>query len=112
MNLVDIGNNLPLVVFAVLAVLVGRFASSYPLLALTNRFTKEKIPMAWRNVAMIGSMRGALSVALVGTLPESEFKNTLQTMTFGVVLCSLIIQYPVLLRYIKTNFKETIEENN
>jgi CPA1 family monovalent cation:H+ antiporter len=112
MDLASIGNHLPLVAFAVVAVLIGRFVSVYPILGISNRFTKEKIPMAWRNVAMIGSMRGAISVALVGMLPESDFKNTLQTMTFGVVLCSLILQYPILLRYIKTRFKDPVAENN
>ena len=111
MDLVSIGKNLPLVAFAVIAVLVGRLVSTYPLLGMTNRFTKERIPMAWRHVAMIGSMRGAISVALVGTLPESDFKNMLQTMTFGVVLCSLILQYPALLQFIKTKFKDTSSEN-
>jgi len=111
MNVASIGNHLPLVGFAVVAVLAGRFVSTYSVLGIANRFTKEKIPMAWRNVAMIGSMRGAISVALVGTLPESDFKNTLQTMTFGVVLCSLILQYPVLLRYIKIRFKDSYPEN-
>ena len=112
MDLASIGNHLPLVAFAVVAVLIGRFVSVYPILGISNRFTKEKIPMAWRNVAMIGSMRGAISVALVGMLPESDFKNTLQTMTFGVVLCSLILQYPILVRYIKTRFKDPVAENN
>ncbi len=111
MDIMSIGNHLPLVAFAVIAVLAGRFVSVYSILGITNRFTKEKIPMAWRNVAMIGSMRGAISVALVGMLPESDFKNTLQTMTFGVVLCSLILQYPVLLQYIKTKFKDSALEN-
>jgi CPA1 family monovalent cation:H+ antiporter len=55
-------------------------------------------------------MRGALSVALVATLPQSEFKDTLQTITFGVVLASLIIQYPVLARYIKKAFPEAVTE--
>ena len=59
---------------------------------------------------MIGGMRGALSVALVATLPESEFKEILKTITFGVVLSSLIIQYPVLSRYIKKVFPDTIQD--
>ncbi|MGI0017986.1 MAG: cation:proton antiporter [Nitrosotalea sp.] len=112
MDIASIGNHLSLVAFAIVAVLAGRFVSVYPILGITNRFTKEKIPMAWKNVAMIGSMRGAISVALVGMLPEGDFKDTLQTMTFGVVLCSLIFQYPVLLRYIKTRFKDPVTENN
>lgn len=112
MDIMSIGNHLLLVIFAVIAVLAGRFVSIYPILGITNRFTREKIPMAWRNVAMIGSMRGAISVALVGMLPEGDFKNTLQIMTFGVVLVSLILQYPILLQYIKTRFKDPIAENN
>ncbi|HET7336274.1 MAG TPA: sodium:proton antiporter [Candidatus Nitrosotalea sp.] len=112
MDIMSIGKHLLLVIFAVIAVLAGRFVSIYPILGITNRFTREKIPMAWRNVAMIGSMRGAISVALVGMLPEGDFKNTLQIMTFGVVLGSLILQYPILLQYIKTRFKDPIAENN
>ena len=55
---------------------------------------------------MIGGMRGAISIALVASLPQSDFKNTLQTITFGVVLLSLIIQYVVLFRYTKRLFPE------
>jgi CPA1 family monovalent cation:H+ antiporter len=50
-------------------------------------------------------MRGAVSVALVASLPESDFKATLETITFGVVLSSLILQYIVLTGYIKRVFK-------
>ena len=56
---------------------------------------------------MIGGMRGAISVALVATLPESEIKEILKAITFGVVLSSLIIQYPALSRYIKKAFPQT-----
>ena len=110
MDIVRIGQNLPLIALAVIIVLAARAASTYPILAATNRFTKEKTIGVWRNIVMIGGMRGALSVALVATLPESEFKEILKTITFGVVLSSLIIQYPVLSRYIKKVFPETIQE--
>ncbi|MBI3622810.1 sodium:proton antiporter [Candidatus Pacearchaeota archaeon] len=110
MDLIRIGQNLPLIILAFVVVLAARAVSTYPILRLTNKFTKENIPRTWRNVVWIGGMRGALSVALVATLPESEFKEILQTITFGVVLASLIIQYPVLARYIKKAFPETIAE--
>lgn len=110
MDIVRIGQNLPLIALAVIIVLAARAASTYPILAATNRFTKEKTVGAWRNIIMIGGMRGALSVALVATLPESEFKEILKTITFGVVLSSLIIQYPILSRYIKKTFPETVQE--
>ncbi len=112
MDLVRIVQHLPLIILAFVVVLTARAASIYPLLTVINKFTKEKIPTTWRHVAMIGSMRGALSVALVGTLPESDFKETLQTITFGVVLGSLIIQYPMLARYVRKAFQgNTVTEN-
>jgi len=110
MDVVRISQNLPLIALAFGVVLAARAASTYPILSLTNRFTKENTPKTWRNVVWIGGMRGALSVALVATLPQSEFKDTLQTITFGVVLASLIIQYSALSRYIKKAFPETVAE--
>jgi monovalent cation:H+ antiporter, CPA1 family len=53
---------------------------------------------------MLGGMRGALSIALVGSLPESNLKNTIATITFGVVLSSLIAQYIGLAKYVKKVF--------
>jgi len=110
MDVIRIGQNLPLIALAIVIVLAARAASTYPILAATNRFTKEKTTGKWRNVVMIGGMRGALSVALVATLPESEVKEILKTITFGVVLSSLIIQYPALSLYIKKIFPEKISE--
>ena len=112
MDFTRIGQNLPPIILAFVVVLAARAVSTYPILRLTNKFTKENIPRTWRNVVWIGGMRGALSVALVATLPESEFKETLQTITFGVVLASLIIQYPALARYIKKAFPEMPEEQS
>src|SRR2546422_1157096 len=107
MDVQRIGQNLPLIAMAFAVVLAARAASTYPILAALHKFTNEKSPIAWRHVVTIGGMRGALSVALVATLPESEFKEILKTITFGVVLSSLIIQYPALSRYIKKAFPET-----
>ncbi|MGI0093710.1 MAG: cation:proton antiporter, partial [Nitrosotalea sp.] len=106
MDLVRIGQNIPLIALVIVIVLAARAASTYPILAATHRFTKEKTIGPWRHVVMIGGMRGALSVALVATLPESEIKEILKTITFGVVLSSLLIQYPILSRYIKKAFPE------
>ena len=107
MDILNLGSKLPLIAMAFGAVLAARAVSTYPILSATHKFTKEKWPASWRNVVMIGGMRGALSVALVATLPESEFKEILKTITFGVVLASLIVQYPILTRYIKKAFPET-----
>lgn len=111
MDILNLGTKLPLIAMAFGAVLAARAVSTYPILSATHRFAQEKWPASWRNVVMIGGMRGALSVALVATLPESEFKEILKTITFGVVLASLIVQYPILTRYIKKAFPEnTIQQ--
>src|SRR6476620_11087296 len=101
MNIIDVGQNIILILLVFASVLIGRALSTYPILSLVNKFTKEKIPLFWQNVIMIGGMRGALSVALVTSLPQSELKNKLEIITFGVVLFSLIIQYISLKKYLK-----------
>lgn len=104
MNIVSIGQNFLLIMLAFVTVLAARVASTYPILGAINRFTKEKIPMVWRHIVVLGGMRGALSIALVGSLPESNLKNTIATITFGVVLSSLIAQYIGLTKYVKRVF--------
>ena len=101
MNIIGVGQNIVLIFLVFIIVLIRRAISTYPILTLVNRFTKEKIPLLWQNVIMIGGMRGALSVALVTSLPQSELKDRLEIITFGVVLSSLIIQYIILSKYLK-----------
>ena len=106
MNLVDIAQHFPIIALSLIAVFGARAATTYPLLAATTRFAREKIPNTWKHIVLVGGMRGAISVALVASLPPSDFKNILQTITFGVVLLSLIIQYVVLSRYVKRVFPD------
>jgi CPA1 family monovalent cation:H+ antiporter len=103
MDLFKVSQNLPLIGLAFAAVIGARAASTYPILAMTSRIG-EKIPANWRNVVFLGGMRGALSVALAASLPDSDFKSLIQTLTFGVVLSSLIIQYLVLSAYVRRSF--------
>src|SRR5215467_9402375 len=106
MNLIDIVQHFPIIALSLIAVFGARAATIYPLLAATTRFTRENIPNVWKHIVLIGGMRGAISVALVASLPPSNLKNILQTLTFGVVLLSLIIQYVVLSRYVKRVFPD------
>jgi len=106
MNLVDIAQHFPIIALSLIAVFGARAATTYPLLAATTRFAREKIPNTWKHIVLVGGMRGAISVALVASLPPNDFKIILQTITFGVVLLSLIIQYIVLSRYVKRVFPD------
>jgi CPA1 family monovalent cation:H+ antiporter len=106
-DIITIGRNLILTAIAFLATLVARALSSYAIPTATTNLTKETIPVKWRHVAMLGSMRGSISVAFAASLPENEFKNMLLSITFGVVLSSLIIQYVVFAEYTKNAFGTT-----
>lgn len=80
------------VAVAILAVLMGRIISVYGLSGLLS-FTGQVIPRSWRHVQVWSSLRGALSMALVIGLDSAMPHRTLLiTMTFSVVLFSLLVQ--------------------
>lgn len=104
-----------LILVAYLAVLASRAASVYPILAFFDRRGRA-IPRKWKNVAMLGGMRGALSVALAASIPVSAFVSandvqTITTMVLGVAFLSISIQAALLSSYAARNFAaEHIEQ--
>ena len=85
-----------------LILLARLLAVSVPigLLRLRRDFTAGAIPvMTW------GGLRGGISVALVLSLPESEFKPLLVTATYCMVVFSIIVQgltfESVILRFVR-----------
>ncbi len=54
----------------------------------------EPVPFRWQHVIAWGGLRGALSLALALSLPESlgQDRFLLRTMAFGVVLFTLLVQ--------------------
>lgn len=89
----DLGNNLPAIGIAILAVLLARALGIYGL-SLFNR----EISTKWKHILYWGGLRGAIALALALTLPvdvEPEFvtqATLLRNMAFGVVLFTLLIQ--------------------
>ncbi|HEV2389707.1 MAG TPA: sodium:proton antiporter [Nitrososphaerales archaeon] len=89
---------------AFLAVNLARAASVYPILGLFSA-AKTKIPLSWRNMAMLGGMKGALSIVLLASIPSSvEQRNTITTMVLGVAFLSITLQGAVLFRYADSKF--------
>jgi CPA1 family monovalent cation:H+ antiporter len=88
-----ISANADLLGFALLAIpvtLIARALSvGIPMILLSRWevFTKGAAP-----VLIWGGLRGGIAVALALSLPETEYKVTILTITYGVVLFSIIVQ--------------------
>lgn len=56
------------------------------------RRTREAFPLTWAAVLTWGGLRGGLSMVLVLGLPALAHRDLLVTMTFGVVIISILVQ--------------------
>jgi len=104
-SLISFAQSIFLIIAAYLAVTVARAASVYPILAIFNQLG-ERIPISWSNVAMLGGVRGALSIALAGSLTVSAVLSdsdihVITSMVLGVAFLSIVFQTPLLSRYIE-----------
>ncbi len=81
------------ILWAILAVFIARFIVVYGLSWLVNRVS-DPIPLRWQHILNWGDLRGAISLALVLSLPISlgAERDLLQVMAFGVVLFTLLVQ--------------------
>jgi CPA1 family monovalent cation:H+ antiporter len=80
------------IVIAYLAVTIGRALVLY-LVAFLLRRSRERVPLSWATVLTWGGLRGALSMVLVLGLPlDLRHRELIVSMTFGVVVLSILIQ--------------------
>ncbi len=100
-NVTQLWENIAPIGVAVAAVLLSRALISYGLTWLVNR-RQNIVPTTYKHVLFWGGLRGAVSLALVLSLPVNMAdRDLLRVMTFGVVLFSLLVQgttMPFLLR--------------
>ena len=88
----DLARSWKPILVAYLAVTVGRAALIY-LATLLLRRTRETLPWSWSAVLTWGGLRGGLSMVLALALPRDfPHRELLVTMTFGVVILSILIQ--------------------
>ena len=77
---------------AIAAALVAR-AAAVAVCSLLTRPLTHSIGVGWQLLLFWGGLRGAIAVALVLALPiELDYWYTVQSMVFGVVLFSLLVQ--------------------
>jgi CPA1 family monovalent cation:H+ antiporter len=81
----------------IVALLVARAVGVFGSLALINRMPRlEKVSMAFQQALFLGSLRGAVVLALSLSLPvELPYWWTIQSIAFGVVVFSLFVQAPL-----------------
>jgi CPA1 family monovalent cation:H+ antiporter len=103
-NLPDLGSAWRAILEAILAVLAARVVIVYGLGWLINHSfgrnwgkgpgTAEQIPLKWQHVLSWSGLRGAISLALVLSLPATlgSERDILRLMAFGVVLFTLLVQ--------------------
>jgi CPA1 family monovalent cation:H+ antiporter len=93
-DLATLGQYLVPIAVAVVAVLLSRAVVVYgfPLIArLLGR--RRLLPTSWRHVLFWGGLRGAISLALVLSVPIAlPEREMLEAMTFGVLLFTLLVQ--------------------
>ena len=81
---------------AILAVLLSRVLSVYFLSGVMNLSKLTNIPKSWQHILVLSGLKGALSMALVLSIPrellDPATRELLIHMIFGVVLFTLIPQ--------------------
>lgn len=82
----------PEILLGFIVVIAVRAAVVYGVGALLMR-TSERLPVSWLSVMTWGGLRGALSMVLALSLPyDFPNRDLLITLTFGVVVLSILIQ--------------------
>ena len=103
-NILSLGGSVAFILVAYCVVMLSRAVTVYPILSIPNMVTGG-VPNSWKNVAFFGGMRGALSIALVASLPSSlPAYSTVVNMTFGVAVISILLQGPLMTAYARRSF--------
>jgi CPA1 family monovalent cation:H+ antiporter len=110
-NIITLSQSILLIVAAFAAVTLARAATVYPILRAFDKFG-NKISSVWCNIAMLGGVKGALSIALAATITTSAFISSgdiqnINTMVLGVAFISIVFQVPLLFRYVRKRMPQT-----
>lgn len=83
-------------IYIIVVALIARAIAIYPISYLC-RLMNRKLTVNWQNILVLSGSRGAIAVALALSLPtELPYWYTIQSMVFGLVLFSIVVQSPLL----------------
>ena len=86
--------------------MAARLVSVYSILGVT-KVDGKRIPRTWKRTALLGGMRGALSIVLATSLPaDLPQKELIVTVVLGVAFISITFQGFFLERYARRTFME------
>ncbi len=89
----ELAHSWQLILVAYAAVTLARTGVVFGVSALERTRRREAWPASWRAVLVWGGMRGSLSMVLALALPPAlAQRDLLITVTFGVVLLSILVQ--------------------
>jgi CPA1 family monovalent cation:H+ antiporter len=97
----DLVGSWQMILVAYLSVTVGRALVIFGVSSML-RASRERIPWSWSVIMTWGGLRGALPMVLVLSLPQSfPHRDLLVTMTFGVVIISILVHGVTVSRLLK-----------
>ncbi len=77
----------------IVAIVAGRAVAIYGGFPILHRLGARPVPVSWQHVMLWGNMKGSLTMVLALSLPTSiPERGMILTVTFGVVLISLVAQ--------------------
>jgi len=83
------------IIIIILIVLFSRLVVVYPIVGIKNLISPDHrdIPWKWSHVLFWGGLKGSLSIALVVGLPaDFPYRNLFLTLSFSIVIFTLIVQ--------------------
>ena len=92
-----------LIILAGGGLLVGRALTIYGFTWLSRFFKSGPVPIRWQHLLSWGGLKGAVSLALALGLPSAigSDRDLILSLTFGVVLFTLLVQAPTMSPLIK-----------
>jgi len=92
-DLMTLWHSIDLIAIVVVAMLISRAVVIFTLVPLVGKLPgSESIGRPFQKVMYWGGLRGAIALAIVLSLPEVEFKDTLIAIVMGAVLFTLVVQ--------------------